>query len=130
MTAIVSEFTGAGENPSKPTGTGAEHGGWLRESMRKAAVNYLRFESAKTKVASYASPLLNLVPGIGPLTAAGIGALSNTMSKLYTMAADGLEGKDDITADKVADTIIADAKESLPGLLAQGGKANIGKLVA
>ena len=122
--------TSVNEEISKPTEAGKDNGGWLSDNLKRAAVNYLRFESAKTKVASYASPLLNLVPGIGPLTATGIGLLSNTLSKVYGMAADGLEGKDEVTMDKVADTIIADAKEGVPGLLEMGGKAQIAKMMA
>lgn len=118
------------EEISKPTETGKENGGWLKRQATSAAVNYLRFESAKTKVASYLSPLLNLVPGVGPLTATGIGLLSNTLSKVYGMAADGLEGKEDVTLDMVADTIIGDAKEGVPGLLEMGGKAEIAKMMA
>lgn len=103
--------------------------GWLSGKLKRAAATYARFESAKCKVVSFGAPLLLLLPGVGPIAAAGAGVIAGTMSKIYGMAADGLEGKDKMSADKFANVIIADAKDKLPGLLEQGGKGHIAKMI-
>jgi hypothetical protein len=86
-------------------------------TAKKSAATYFNFSSAKNRIVSTLSPLLLLIPGVGIPLAAGIGVGAGTLAKVEEYLAKTIDSNEYIDPHAIADIIINDAKEEVPGLL-------------